>query len=234
MEYLLASMQRAVATGSAWLLPLAFVAGLCTSLNPCVYPTLPAIAGYVSGHVAGHEGRRGAWRGLLLGLTFLAGLGMVYALLGALVGSFVGKVLGLTRGQWLMLVGGVCILAGLVMARVLPLHSWSWAPLQAQWRRMRGFPGALALGALFGVVATPCATPPLVVIMSAAAAEGKGLFGALLLFAYALGHGFTMIVVAVSAAAVAGLGRLSRYAQAMQLAGGWMLIGVGLYLLWTA
>jgi len=120
------------------------------------------------------------------------------------------------------------------MARVLPLHSWSWVPLQAQWRRMRGFPGALALGALFGLVATPCATPPLVVIMSAAAAEGRGLFGAALLFAYALGHGVTMVLVAVSAGAVVAFGRLSQRGEAMQLVGGWMLIGVGLYLLWIA
>jgi cytochrome c biogenesis protein CcdA len=38
---------EALAAESLWLVPLAFLAGLCTSLNPCAYPLMGAVAGYV-------------------------------------------------------------------------------------------------------------------------------------------------------------------------------------------
>ena len=141
-----------ITTGNPWLLPLAFVGGLCTSLNPCVYPMLAVVVGYVSAH-----GDRSAWRSTGLAAAFVLGLALTYAMLGA-VGSLLAPVLGLSHRGWLRVVGATCIVAGLFMAGLVPLDLPSFAPGSRLRERLRGAPGALILGALLGLAATPCAT----------------------------------------------------------------------------
>ena len=225
----MASVEAAMASGSAWLIPLVFLAGLCTSLNPCVYPTIPVIVGFVSG-----QQERRPWRGLLVGGLFLLGLATTYALLGAVAGSLLGGALGLSRHTWLYVVAAVCLVVGMAMTGLVPLNLSSWAPLQSRWRHMSGPLGAVVLGLLFGLVATPCATPVLVLILAFAASKGQALFGAGLLFVYALGHGLPVLLVATITGAVSTLRRLATYSKLLQRAGGWVLVAAGLYLLWVA
>ena len=53
----------------------------------------------------------------------------------------------------------------------------------------------MILGALFGLVLSPCACPVLAVILTLAAVKGEVAYGRTLLFAYALGQG-TLIILA--------------------------------------
>jgi len=219
---------EAMAAGSPWLLPLAFLGGLCTSLNPCAYPLMAAVAGYVWTH-----GERRRARSALIASAFVLGLALTYSLLGAL-GGFVGPLLGLSRQTWSWLVGGICIAAGLVMAQVLPLEFASVSMLGRYWDRLRGLPGALALGLLLGVVATPCATPPLVIIVSVAAAQQAVAFGALLLFVYGIGHAIPAVLIGLLAGGLTALERPAPYGRILQVAGGWLIIAVGFYLIIVA
>ena len=60
-----------------------FLAGLATSLTPCVYPMIPITAGILGG--AGATGRsRG--RTISLTLAYVVGVALVYSLLGLLAG----------------------------------------------------------------------------------------------------------------------------------------------------
>jgi len=224
----LAGLSEAVAGGRPWLLPLAFAGGLCTSLNPCAYPMMAAVVGYVW---ACGQGRR--WRGLAAATALVLGLGLTYALMGAL-GGFVGPRLGLSPRTWSFVVGGVCILAGLVMAQVVPLELAAPAPLRRVWHRLHGLPGALALGALLGLVATPCATPPLAIVMSLAAAHQHAVLGATLLFAYALGHAAPAVAIGLLAGSLHAFERLAPCGRVLQIAGGWVIIGLGLSLVASA
>jgi cytochrome c-type biogenesis protein len=216
---------EAMTHGSPWLLPLAFVGGLCTSLNPCAYPMMGAVAGYVWNY-----GKRSTWRSLAVSGTFLLGLALTYALLGA-AGSLVGPLLGLSRHQWLWAVGVICVVAGVFMAEVLPLEFPGVSLVARFWTRLRGLPGALLLGVLLGLVATPCATPPLVAVVSIASAQNAVAFGAVLLFAYAIGHGLPAILVGLLAGSLAAMEKLAPYGRALQIAGGWLIILVGFYLI---
>jgi cytochrome c-type biogenesis protein len=224
----LAAAESALGEKSLWAPPLVFLAGLCTSLNPCVYPTFPVLVGYVCG-----QKERGRLRGLTLGSLFLLGLAIVYVLEGLVV-SFVGDVLGLSRVTWACLLAAVCITTGIIMAGLVPFDLPSWAPLRSGWNRFRGAPGALAVGALFGLVATPCATPVLVLILSVVARGGSPPFGALLLFLYAVGHGLPGLLICCFTGAMMSLGALTRYTAVAQRAGGWLLVAAGLYLIWQA
>jgi cytochrome c-type biogenesis protein len=222
------SVAGAMASGGPWLVPLAFVGGLCTSLNPCAYPMMGAVAGYVWSH-----GKGSRWRGLGIAAAFLAGLAFTYTLLGV-IGGLVGPRLGLSRAAWSWIVGGICIAAGLVMSGILPLDFPGFSLVSRYWQSLRGFPGALALGALLGLVATPCATPPLAVIVSFAAAQRAVALAGLLLFAYALGHGLPAILIGLLAGSLQSLERLAPYGKALQIVGGWLIIAVGLYVILKA
>jgi cytochrome c biogenesis protein CcdA len=218
----------ALTGGSPWLLPLVFFAGALTSLNPCAYPMMAAVIGYVL-----TQGDRSVRRSAALAAMSLLGLGLVYAMLGA-VGSFVVPRLGLSRTDWLLVVGGVCVVAGAFMADIVPFELPGQSLLPRVWGRVRGLPGALVLGALLGLVATPCATAPLVAIVSVASAQNAPLYAGLLLFTYALGHGLPTILLGLIAGSVTALQHTVRYGLALQMAGGWVIIGVGIYLLAAA
>ena len=69
--------------GNLWLaLLLAFVAGILTSLTPCVYPMIPITISYVSGRA---EGRR--LNGFLISLVLVLGIAITYSVLGVVAGA---------------------------------------------------------------------------------------------------------------------------------------------------
>lgn len=212
--------------GNPWLLPLALLGGLCTSLNPCAYPMMGAVTGYVWKH-----GGTSRWRSVGVSAAFLTGLAAVYGLLGA-AGSLLVPV-GLSHRHLMWIVGGICVAAGALMADVIPFEFTGSSLLMRYWGRLQGLPGAFLMGVLLGLVATPCATPPLVAIMSLAASRGAIWLGALLMVTYAVGHGLPAVVIGLAAGSLCGLQRFAARGRALQIAGGWLIIAVGFYLLAT-
>lgn len=222
------SLEQAMAGASALVIPLVFIAGAATGLNPCVWPTFPVIIGYISGQKS-----QSKLRGLFLALCFVLGLGITYVILGATVG-FVAGAMGLSPNAWMYIVAGVCILVGLYMAGLLPLNFATWAPAQSKWSSMSGFLGALALGMLFGLVASPCAVPILALIVAVIAMNGEVFYGSLLMFTYAIGHGLPLVIIGTVTGALTSLDRFTKYSVVIQRVGGWLLIGVGAYFIWSA
>jgi len=193
-----------------------------------VYPTIPVIIGFISGQKSQTKAR-----GLALALTFVLGLAVTYVVLGVTVG-FIGDVLGLSRAGWMYIVAAVCILVGLNMAGLLPINFSTWAPAQSKWSEMSGFAGALVLGMLFGLVASPCAMPILTLILALIASKGEVAYGSVLMFTYAIGHGLPLIIIGTVAGALTSLERFTGYSVVIQRVGGWLLIVVGAYFIWTA
>jgi len=208
---------------------LAFAGGALTGFNPCAWPTIPVILGLI-----GADGARQAkWRAPAIAASFVLGLGLTYAIIGLAFGT-VGKVLGLSTATWQYLVAAVCLIFGLSWAGVLNLNFATIAPGMKYRPEATGFVGALVLGMLFGLVASPCATPVLAVILSAAAAKGSPLYGAALLLAYALGHGLPLLIIGCAAGAATRLQSLGPALSRLQKASGWVLVVMGFYLVWTA
>jgi cytochrome c-type biogenesis protein len=71
-------------------------------------------------------------------------------------------------------------------------------------------------------------------ILTVSASAGKLAYGSSLMFVYALGHGLPLVVIGAVAGALAGLAPVARYAAAVQRVGGWALIAVAGWLIWTA
>ncbi|MCC7494986.1 MAG: sulfite exporter TauE/SafE family protein [Fimbriimonadaceae bacterium] len=223
---LAAELQTSLTAGGGWPLLLAFLGGCLTGFNPCSYPTVPVLLGLI-----GAQGQRPRWQAPALAATFVLGMGLTYALLGLTVGA-AGSLLGLAAGTWRYLTAGVCLFFGLVWTGLIELRWGAWVPF-ADYRPAAGsFGGALLLGLLFGLIASPCATPMLAVILSASAAEGSPLRGAGLLLAYALGHGLPLLLVGACAGAATRLRQLGPHLERLQRAGGWLLVAVAFWLVW--
>jgi cytochrome c-type biogenesis protein len=98
-----------------------------------------------------------------------------------------------------------------------------------------GILGAFLLGALTGVIATPCAMPVLAVVLTYVASKGNILFGGLLLFTYALGHSVLVLIAGSSigiAESMVNSKGLRRASTILKKASGVLLLLVAAYFLY--
>ncbi len=221
----LAGTVRRLLAESPWLAPGAvFLGGVLTALNPCVLATLPLVVAFVGGR----KDVTSAGRGIALTLAFVGGLSVSFAALGV-AAALTGRLLGDVGVFWDYAVLVVCLAMGAHLAGLLevPLPNREVRP------RWKGVPGAAALGALFGVVSTPCATPVLVVVVAYVASSGASVaWGAFLLFVYALGHSVLLLAVGASAGAARTLlesPRLARAGQWCRRGAGVLIAAVGVW-----
>jgi len=99
----------------------------------------------------------------------------------------------------------------------------------------KGLPGALVLGLVSGLVASQCATPVLAAMLTYVMAQKTGMiYGAVLLFIYALGRGVPIILAGTFAGVLKGFRALGRWSGWMEKASGVSIIAVGFYFLWVA
>lgn len=201
---------------------LAFVAGVLTILSPCVLPLAPILA---SGAVAQHR----------FGPAALAlGLAGSFSLVGLFVAT-VGFSINLD-GELLRRIGaGLMIVIGLVLVtpRLQLAFATAAAPL-GDWANARtagvsgnGLWGQAGLGALLGIVWSPCVGPTLGAA-TILAAQGDSLAGVAIVMA-AFGLGAAAILIAISYAARSLLVRHRGRLQAIG-AGGKRFLGVALLL----
>ncbi|PKW13001.1 cytochrome c biogenesis CcdA family protein [Saccharopolyspora spinosa] len=220
---------------------IAALAGAISFASPCVVPLVPGYLAYLAGVVGAEappvdvaeaeQGRRGRWRVAGAALLFVAGFTVVFAS-GTLILLGLSDVL-LANELLLQRIGGVVTVAmGLVFLGFVPA-------LQRDVRLHRvpraGVWGAPLLGAVFGLGWTPCLGPTLAGVTSVAiatdAGTGMAVRGVLLVLAYCVGLGLPFVVLAIGARwAIRSAGWLRRRARAIQIAGGVLLVVVGLLL----
>jgi cytochrome c biogenesis protein CcdA len=203
-----------------------FVGGILSSSSPCVLATIPLVIGYVGGYSEGD--RRKAF---IYSLTFILGLSFTFTVLGA-IASLVGGLFGMISRTWYFIIGGVAIAIGLHLIGIYSLNIPT--PVNFQPKR-RGVVGAFLLGALFGIVSSPCATPVLALILAYVASKGEIAYGTSLLFIYALGH-CALIFLAGTAAGFTesfikskGVSNITTWGKRI---GGSILVFVGIYLIY--
>ncbi len=187
---LLANAERLITTQPLLAVPVVFLGGMVTALNPCVLASIPLAIGFVGGYTRG----RSKGYAFVLTLFLFLGIAAAFTTLG-LIAGLAGTLFGTTSRFWPILIIVVCVLMGgqiLLFPRFelpMPRHV---AP------KVGGMVGAFLLGALTGVIATPCAMPILAVLLSYVASKGNVIYGGLLLFTYALGHSVLVLVAGTS------------------------------------
>ncbi len=216
-------------TTSLLLPPLAVFAGTISFSSPCCLPLIPGYLSYVSGLPVSDLGRREA-RALTLraALLFVAGFTSVFTLLGisfALVGSaLLRNVPVIVR-----LSGIVIIVMGLATMGVLRLP-FLYRERRVDMNRIPSGPrAAFPLGMAFAFGWAPCIGPVLATILAAAATTQTAAWGAVLLILYSLGLGIPFVALALGFQRARGsLDWLRRHGRQIEVAGGAMLVAVGL------
>lgn len=199
-----------------------FTGGIVTSISPCILSMIPVMIGYIGGY-----SEQSRLKGFLMSFAFVLGLSVTFALLG-LIAALLGKIFGQVGSFWYYMIALVAILMGLQLIGVIEI---SFPTLKKMPVRGRGLLPSFLMGMLFGLVASPCATPVLAVIMTYIAAQGNLPVGAGLLFVYGLGHGLPLLIAGTFTAFLSSLDKFQRWAFYLSKAAGVVLIGVGLYFL---
>jgi cytochrome c-type biogenesis protein len=207
---------------------LVFLGGILTSIGPCNVAMIPLIVGYVGG--SSDLPRR---RAFILSLIFAIGLALTFMLLG-LVAALIGGLIGSSTTWWYYLVAFVCFVIGLNMLGIIHLEIPLWMGGLRERITLKGLPGALALGLVSGLVASQCATPVLAAILTYVMAKGALLYGAGLLFIYALGRGVPVVLAGTFTGVLKSFQKLGRWSEVIEKVSGVIVIGVGLYFLWMA
>ncbi len=211
---------------------LALAGGIVSFISPCCLPLMPGYVSYVSG-VASTEIGTVVVRRRVLGaaVLFVTGFATVFTLLGASASLFGSLILAHRQGL-IRAAGIFIVLMGLASAGIVRVP-FLYREARMDLRRIRSGPaGAVPLGMAFAVGWTPCIGPVLAGILTAAAATQTVLAGAGLLLVYSLGLGIPFILLAVGYTRAGGVfGWLRRHGRAVELAGGLLLVAMGLLMI---
>ena len=206
--------------------PLVFLGGLLTNFCPCNVALVPMVIGCVGGFSRSKERARA----VLYSSVFAAGIVITLCGLGILA-STAGAAFAPARTVCLWLVAIIAVAMGLQCLKVVRLPLPGLAELPNGKRK--GVLGAFLLGLAAGVVATPCTTPVLAVILTYVAVTARLFYGVTLLLAYAAGFVVPLILAGAFADFILRLKRLQEktgYRDWIAKGSGVLLIMFALYL----
>ena len=215
-------------------IPLLFLAGVLTSLTPCVYPMIPITAAIVGGTSVGGTPARS--RVILLTLAYVGGLAVVYASLGLMAG-LTGTLFGtVSSNPWLyFLMANILVVSALAMVDVLPVRLPA-ALMQRAATAGSGerLAGAFTMGAMSGLVAAPCSAPVMAAVLTWVSATKSAVLGFAYLLSFSLGMCALLVVVGLSSGSVARLPRAGVWMVWVKRAFALLMLGAAEYYLLKA
>jgi thiol:disulfide interchange protein DsbD len=211
--------------GSPLAYAISFLGGLLVSFTPCTYPVLPVTVGYIGSRALGS--RR---RAFLLSGAYAVGMASTYAAIG-MAAALTGRVFGEVTAHPVsyLVLGNVCILLALSLFDVFhfPTPAFLSSPAGAN----GGAGGAFVVGMVSGVVVGPCTAPVLGGLLLYVGSSGHPVFGATLLFTFALGMTLPVVVLGTFTGLLARLPRSGAWLASVKNGFGILLLLAGEYLL---
>ena len=210
----------------------AFGAGAITAAAPCSLVTVPLLVGSAVALNQDLSGRKKVLYTYLFASLFALGVMISFSVLGFVVAKFGG--LFSVAPVWAYLAAGV-------LSIVIALYAFGLFPSVDKsgiMRRLVGFRlfGGFLIGIVFGLVSTPCASAPLVAIISAAASSGYLLAYGLIL-TFALGHSLLLLAAGISvgfAQRIVSNRNVARVSDWINKGFALMLLGFGGYFIYQA
>ncbi|MFM2588652.1 protein-disulfide reductase DsbD [Vibrio sp. TBV020] len=184
--------------GNNWWTPLLFLAlGVGLAFTPCVLPMYPILTSIVLG-----SGKLSHGRALGLAFIYVQGMALTYTLLGLVVAS-AGMQFQAAMQHPYVLIGLSVLFVTLALSMFglytiqLPSSAQTWLNNLSNKQQGGSTLGVFAMGAISGLVCSPCTTAPLSGALLYVAQSGDLLTGGIALYALAIGMGIPLMLVAV-------------------------------------
>jgi cytochrome c-type biogenesis protein len=201
--------------------------GLIATTSPCILPLYPGFLAYISGNQQMSSKAR-PFLGIfvLLGvLTMMVTLGGLITLLSISIGRALSFFIPLA--DLLLIALGISLLLGMNPFKQIP---------QIQIPGLsHPFANAFVYGLLYGPIALPCSGPLVVGIFAFSFTVGEALSRLAIFFWFGIGFGLPLLALSfLSGSLQRQITRLfAIHARKMNIAGGILLLVIGLYDLWT-
>ncbi|WP_428794798.1 protein-disulfide reductase DsbD [Vibrio nomapromontoriensis] len=180
-----------------WTPALFLLLGVGLAFTPCVLPMYPILTSIVLG-----GGKRTQKQALGLSFVYVQGMALTYTLLGLVVAS-AGMQFQAAMQHPYVLIGLSVLFVALALSMFglytiqLPSKVQTWLNGLSNQQQGGNLLGVFLMGAISGLVCSPCTTAPLSGALLYVAQSGDLLVGGIALYALALGMGIPLIAAAV-------------------------------------
>ncbi|MBA6224653.1 protein-disulfide reductase DsbD [Colwellia sp. MB02u-18] len=216
---------------SVWLtLAAFFVGGLLLSFTPCVFPMYPILTGII----VGQGEKLSTKRAFALSFAYVQGMAVTYTLLGIVVAIAGAQFQAMFQHPVVLIALSLLfIFLALSMFGTFNLalpSSWQNKLNQLSSNQKGGsYFGVLVMGAISGLVASPCTTAPLTGALLYISQSGDILLGASALYALSLGMGLPLLVLGSSGGKL--LPKAGNWMNVIKNIFGLLLLAVPIFLL---
>lgn len=210
----------------------AFGAGSITAIAPCSLVSVPLLVGSSVALNKDLEGRKKVFYTYAFASLFALGVMISFSILGFIVAKFGGFFS--IAPIWAYILASIFSVA---------IGSYAWgifgsvdkSSIMMHLIKYRLFGGFL-IGIIFGLVSTPCASAPLVAIITVAANSGY-IYAYGLILTFALGHSMLLLIAGISVGftqSITSNQTIARVSDYINKGFALMLIGIGVYFAWQA
>ncbi len=216
--------------GLFWTLLAFFGLGVGLAFTPCVFPMYPILTGII----AGQGNNLSTKHGFMLSMSYVQGMAITYAGLGLVVASA-----GVKFQAYFQHPAVLISLSLLFVLLSLSMFGWYEIALPQKWQekvtnisnkqKSGSFGGVFMMGALSGLIASPCTTAPLSGALLYVAKSGDLFIGGITLYILSLGMGLPLLVLGASGGKL--LPKAGGWMDAIKTVFGFLLLAVPLILL---
>jgi thiol:disulfide interchange protein DsbD len=212
-----------------WTPALFLLLGIGLAFTPCVLPMYPILTSIVLG-----GGKRSHKQALVLSLIYVQGMALTYTLLGLIVAS-AGMQFQAAMQHPYVLIGLSALFVALSLSMFglytlqLPSGLQTWLNNLSNKQQGGNLIGVFAMGAISGLVCSPCTTAPLSGALLYVAQSGDLLTGGIALYALALGMGIPLMAAAVFGNKL--LPKAGNWMERVKILFGFVLLAAPIFLL---
>ncbi|RUO48620.1 protein-disulfide reductase DsbD [Pseudidiomarina donghaiensis] len=217
-----------------WLVLLMFVVlGIGLAFTPCVLPMYPIISAIIMGQSNNATKQLSTRRAFTLSLAYVQGMAITYSLLGIVVALAGLRYQAMLQHPVILItLAVVFVVLSLSMFGVytlqLPQRWQNYFNQLSQSQRGGAHSSVFVMGAVSGLIASPCTTAPLSGVLLFIAQSGDISIGGAVLYALSVGMGLPLLVFGVTGGKL--LPKAGAWMNTIKRLFGVVLLGVALVL----